>query len=313
MSTDSPYTHHLASGAKAHELEPHFFELPLLEQWWYDGRYHVRFSEFHIRIYPTDRHWETLTEDERFEIRAGIGWCDSLTTRSLCVFLIDLSRLPAKMQRLFTQYEIKDDCKMDPDFFTTHIEGKPPEHVSAYSAVLEIMAEINRMHEEVTGSRVFSDDYTEVRPREFSVFNLPTRKSFETFVEISNKMFIDNVNSAAFPGIEKTQEIVVDGRPSTQQKGTITLWVEWLAEQTDPNHPSVTQLNDELREIRKRRSKASHTISDAEFDPAFFEEQRRQINAIYESFRAVYLLYAQEIMNDAPEPFWWFDRPVRTT
>ena len=268
----------------------YFFKFQVLERYLNDPRYDVGFYDFggSIRVQETYTGSTPLEEQDRISLRSfGLAYSAD-RTRGLGVFLVRLDQLTPSHQRHWQLYQVESGYKIVADYFRTSIEGKPPEHISIYQALLLEQVTINDMALSIGKPKLFRRTYQEFqdRPKELSVFVRPTRANYSAFVHVLDKITSDNMNKEFFKGdIPLTRDIRRrDGKVEVQQSGTVVLLESWL----DLRFPYSTDYIEEeiirpLKDIRKLRQRPAHGLSDDEYDENYYDLQARLISTTYGS------------------------------
>lgn len=205
-------------------------------------------------------------------------------------YLHDLS--PAEQSYWKSFEHERQDWVLHPDWVRPHLMGVFPERVSPYTATLMEMSLANEICDVIGYPALFQTLYEgSGRPTDYGYLIRPTRRELSNFIEQLNKLLIDNLNRRFFrrAGISLTEE-KQDGEGNTYQgqRGTMNMLIEWM-EQTVRHDPEgmVPASAAILKEIRKERSAAAHTLRENEYDPAVWAAQRHLVVEAYFAIRTV--------------------------
>jgi hypothetical protein len=311
-----PFTLRLARG----EPQLHFetFDLAVLEAYRNDPRLRYDTNDIGGRICITDEFFfsEHTQEAEKVFLQTfGFAYDDTFN-RAVAVFLRYLSDLSPEHQRIWQAKIVKGKYFLHPDYARSS-GGDWPEKISLFDAFLEEMRQINTMCRLIGKPPFFRDAPDQGdRPRGFSFLLRPTVKEFQDFVSLLDKLLSDNLNKEFFRGdVELTRDVLrKDGKIEVQQKGTISLFEEWVEKRFTPRDPEpLKTLFATLKEIRKLRQRPAHALDDNRFDQAIFREQRELAVRAYEAVRLIRRLFANHPHARSHEiPEWLFEGRIWT-
>jgi hypothetical protein len=194
------------------------------------------------------------------------------------------------------------------EYYQNSIEGEWADYVSVYQAILEEQSIINEMAKLMGRSPLFRKDFTQSRPREFALLLRPTRRNFEAFVHVLDKMLSDNMDISFFKGEIPLEETTVDGNGNqqTQRLGSIVVLDRFLRKRFRLTDESVyDEIIEPLREVRKLRQKPAHRVSEDEFDLRYVVLQDDLVKKVYASLRYLRMaLGFHPLARDAKVPDW---------
>jgi hypothetical protein len=272
-----PCTRRLAL-AEPH-LTPIFFDLDTLDRYYRDPRYHFDFHDFAGSISISTEHYESSDVAERDKILLqtfGIGY-DSNRNRVVAVFLRYLSDLSPEHQQIWNTYVVSGQCSMNSDYTRATIYGDWAEYYSAYQAFLTEQAEINKLSQLIGKPNLFRETYEQNRPEGFHPMLRPTRKNFDEFIHLLDKLLSDNINQGFFKGDIPLERQVPrdDGTIEVQRLGTLQLLEEWLRKKyrTADGEDVSREVLEPLREVRKLRQKPAHALRENEYDRSYPKQQ----------------------------------------
>lgn len=108
------------------------------------------------------------------------------------------------------------------------------------------------------------------------------------------RVLSDNINVDFF-GTDVSMErerVHNDGRIHVERKGTIQMLDERLDRVSFLDPKPRKDMIETFKEIRKLRSKSTHTVDDHRFDQIYFKEQRELICRAYEAVQTLRLIFA---------------------
>lgn len=283
-------------------LTPVFFRLEVLDRYYRDPRYRFQFGDFAGSIGITTEHYESPDVAEQDKIllqQFGIGY-DSRRNRVVVVFLRDLAGLSPGHQQFWHTHVVHDKCTMNSDYERAMVYGYWPEHHSVYQAFLTEQEEINKLAHLIGKPSFFRDTYEDQRPKEFSPMFRPTRRNFNGFIHLLDKMLSENINRAFFEGDIPLKLQVEHGNGTVEVKrsGTLQLLEEWLSKRyrTADGEDVSDEVVAPIRTIRKLRQKPAHKLLQDEYDPTY---PRRQDEILGEACRTLtklrYILWSHPL------------------
>jgi hypothetical protein len=272
-----PFTKRLAV-AEA-QLTPVYFDFEVLDRYYRDPRYRFDFHDFGGSIGIKTEHYEspdTVDRDKVLLQTFGIAY-NANRERVAIVFLRYLADLSPEHQQIWAAHMVSGACTMNSDYMRTTIYGDWSKYHSAYEAFLTEMVEINRLSAMMGKPGLFRDTFERNRPEGFHTMLRPTRKNFEEFIHLLDKMLSENINRDFFKGdIELERQVARDdGSFEVQRPGTRQLLEEWLStrySRSDGEDVSREVL-EPLREVRKLRQKPAHAMRSNEYDRSYPKEQ----------------------------------------
>jgi len=163
---------------------------------------------------------------------------------------------------------------------------------------------------------LFRKTYTrENKPVELGFLIRPTKKEYEAFVHLLDKMMSDNLNKNFFKG--KVELIVQEKRGTIfveRQKGTIVLLDEWLTKSVRFSDPGPKdQMIRVFKEIRGERGPLAHEVGTDEWNDNYFAKQRNLIVKAYGALRTLRQVFANHALaKSVTVPDWLFEGDIRT-
>jgi hypothetical protein len=296
------------------QLESVFFRADVLGKYRDDPRY-----DYTLDIGGEIRAQEDTPHDT-YLTTFSIGFSEDKDNHEIVVgvplrYLHDLS--PAEQAYWKSFEHERQDWVLHPDWVRPHLMGEFPEQVSPYTAVLMEMGLINDICGAIEYPNLFRHLYDGAsRPTDYGYLLRPTKRELSNFIEQLNKLLIDNLDQKFFAHarIPLTEERR-DGEGNTfqGQRGTMNMLIEWMESTVrhDPGGmvPSAASI---LKEIRRVRSNAAHTLRENNYDPSVWEEQRRFVVEAYLAVRTVRQLLqshskaaAVEVPEELDEPKVW--------
>lgn len=288
---NEPYTRQLWEGG-AH-LDLVFFELVVLERYRNDPRFGYEQSYFGGSLNVKDKHYlsEDFPERDKVHVqRFGIGY-DEKKNWVLGVILSDLRGLSAEHQAIWKAHQRYDKCKLNEASFAAWFSGEWVDFISIFEALTEELEVINQMTKSATGKTLFKSVFG-TPPKTYGPLLRPTHREFQNFARALDLMLSENIDKNFFPS--KVARVTVktrrDGTEYEEPKGTIVLLEEWVRTSYRVEGDPAKEVGAGFREVRKLRSKASHTESDDDFDVKYEDEQRQLMKKVYESVRTLRLI-----------------------
>jgi hypothetical protein len=287
-----PFTKRIATGEP--QLQPVFFELDVLDRYYRDPRYHFDFDDFSGSIGITTEHYESQDVAERDKVLLqsfGVGY-DSNRNRVVVAFLRYLSDLSPEHQQIWNAFVVNDKCSMNSDYERATIYGYWPEYYSVYQAFLAEQVEINKLAHLIGKPSLFKKTFEEEkRPKGFIPMLRPTRKNFNEFIQVLDKMISENINRGFFKGDIPLEHQVQrdDGTVEIQRPGTLRLLEQWLSKKyrTADSEDVSREALAPLREVRKLRQEPAHKLRQDEYDRTY---PQRQDKILGEACRALTML-----------------------
>jgi hypothetical protein len=220
-----PFTRRIAMAEPT--LTPVYFELDVLERYFRDPRFDFEFYDFMGKFSVRSQYFESAEMHERDQVYLqtfGIAY-DNDRNRVVAAYLRYLSRLSPEHQQYWKSFECARNCTMNGDYVRSTLFGEWPEHYSAYQALVQEQAEINKIAALIGKPPLFRQTYEESRPAGFAPMLRPTRKNYDEFVHLLDKMLSDNLNRDFFAGdiSLETTRTRADGTVQVEPSGTLQL------------------------------------------------------------------------------------------
>lgn len=291
---NKPFTKMLLYGKP--QLQPMYFEIQILEDYFNDPRYDVQFSDYSGSIsYHSEN--DLSKKDKIFLSTFGIGYKDKdpYRERVVVVYLRYLSDLTPEHQQRWNTRLVNEKCFEALEYYQNTILGEWAEYGSIYDAFIEELYNINEMSEKMFSKKLFLKTYKNERPEGFRLIFIPTLENYYRFIHLLDKMMSDNINKDFFKGSVSLENEVnrKDGKTFIQNKGTIQLFEEWLKKYFRFEKADAADIIFKpFREVRSLRQKPAHTVSSNKYDKALITEQDNLINRAYEAIRTIRLIFA---------------------
>lgn len=311
---DSPFTRELLLGTG--QLEPQFFDLPVLDYYFNDPRYLVLNSDYSGSISIKDEFYfdEKVHEKDKISLKTfGLGFNED-GDRVITVFLRYLSDLSPEHQQIWNTYKLTEKCYLDPDYFKNTILGEWAEYVPIYQAFCEELYQINKMCKLIGKPPLFKNDFKEKRPEDFKIFLKPTLKNYNDFIHVLDKMLSENINKKFFKGeIEFNEEITRrDGKIEVRPKGSIRIFEEWLKSKFKTDDEFYQLIFDPIKDIRRQRQKPAHKIDENEYNRAYHQKQDEIMRLAYISVKYIRLALSNHPnVRDYKVPDWLYEGRIR--
>ncbi|CEL24002.1 AAA family ATPase [Methanobacterium formicicum] len=309
---NEPFKRELLLGSA--QLEPIFFELSVLDNYFNDPRYLVLNSDYNGSISIKDEFYESIPEKDRINLQTfGLGYNEN-GDRVIVVFLRYLSDLSPEHQQIWNTYKLSEKCLMDPDYFKNDILGEWTETVSIFNALCEEFFQINEMCKLMGKPPLFKENFREKRPDDFKIFLKPTLKNYNDFVLVLDKMISENINKDFFRGdIELTEDQTRrDGKIVVIQKGTIRLFEEWLRSKFKTDDEFFEKIFGPIKLVRKERQDPAHRIDENVYNKKFHDDQDELILKMYIAIRNIRLAFANHpSVRGHKVPEWLYEGRIR--
>jgi hypothetical protein len=307
-----PFTKRLFLGEA--QLTPVFFDLDVLEKYSRDPRYSFEFHDYSGSISISDSHYSSTTVRDRDKVLLatfGIGY-DANRHRVVIAYLRYLSDLSPEHQQIWNAHILNEPCVMNSDYARATIYGAWPQHRSAYEALLAEQEEINKLSEMIGKPRLFRETYSEARrPAEFRPMLRPTKRNFDDFVHLLDKMVSENINKDFFRGdIALETRQTIDEETVVTPKGTLTLLQQWFDTRyrTADGRRVGKEVTEALKKVRGLRQTPAHRVTGDEFDPNLPKQQDELVAAVIRSLMSIRLiLSAHPLARGRYEPPDWLD------
>ena len=267
-----PFTKELMLGAP--QLDFRVFDLRLLEWYRNDPRYRYEVDDIQgvIERENSIGSGQTSSNDGLEFVEFGFAYDESLN-RAVAIFLRYLHDKTLEEQNLLAQYQVKGNFHLHPDYYRTSIIGDFPERMSIYDVFLEERWHINEISKAL-GREPFYKTQTKAheRPRGFGILIRPTKKEYQDFVMLTNKLLNDDINRNFFKNdISESEQLTKsDGSSTKRQLGTLQMLQNWLSIKFRTSEPNVVpDLLKQMRSVSKERQSPAHKLEDNTFDQLF--------------------------------------------
>lgn len=308
-----PYTLMLALGEP--QLSYRAFNSRVLEFYRNDPRYSFETDDIHGCIYV---HSGSNVEpaDDTFLETFGFAYGKDLKMRYVAAFLRYLSHFSPEHQQRWRLEQTDRETFLHPDYAKSSA-GSWETQESMFSAFCEELRIISEMTEKIRGISLFRKGYGRGdKPTGFNFLIRPTKREYEAFVHLLDKMVSDNLNKKFFEGqVDVTiRETSDDGVVIERQKATITLLDEWLTKKVKFSDPTSKNLMISVfRRIRRERGPLAHEVQDDRWDDAYFPKQRDLMIEAYGAIRTLRLIFANHPYSKTVKvPDWLFKSEIRT-
>jgi hypothetical protein len=279
-----PYTLMLALGEP--QLGYRAFNLRVLEFYRNDPRYSFETDDIHGCIYV---HSGSNVEpaDDTFLETFGFAYGEDVKTRYVAAYLRYLSNFSPDHQQRWRLEQIDKETFLHPDYAKSSA-GSWETQESMLNAFCEELRIISEMTEKIRGVRLFRKACgCGGKPAGFSFLIRPTKREYEAFVHLLDKMISDNLNKQFFEGQVDTtiREARDDGVVIERQKATITLLDEWLTKKVKFSDPrNKNEMISVFKRIRRERGPLAHEVQEDRWDDAYFTKQRDLMIEAYGPF-----------------------------
>lgn len=307
MSKQGIYTQQLSNGECPYKLL--YFEVDLLRNIIDNPRYIISNNSFKYNISITEEYDNDETLDEKYKFildNVGLGFDENIK-RIFAVLLKELSELHPEMQKRFNVYEVKKKTYVDPSYIKSMNEGEWPDP-SVFSAILYQIEQINNLccNNEI---KLFKSNYKKKPPIEFNILVLSTKKEYDNFIKIFDIMLSDNLNKKFFEGKLDLIEFTNEDGTKKKEKGTISLFKEWLAE-IGVSQDTIKKTIKIINKVRSERSKPSHNIRDNEFDIEYLQKQNKIVVEVYNTFRLLIDELSEINQIKVKHPKWYVENRI---
>jgi hypothetical protein len=307
-----PFTLMLALGEP--QLGYRTFNLRVLEFYKNDPRYSYDTDDIRGRI--SVRSGNNLEPaDDTFLETFGFAYSKDLKSRYVAAYLRYLSGFTPEHQQRWKLEQIDTETLLHPDYARA-TAGHWDTQESMFNAFCEELRIVNEMTVKIWGIPLFRTVYgRNAKPVGFSFLIRPTRKEYEGFVHLLDKMISDNLNKKFFKGqIDLTTRREKNGVTTEEPKNTITLLAEWLTKKvrlSDPCHQD--SMIETFKKIRRERGPIAHQVADDEWDDSYFARQRGLMMEAYGAIRTLRLIFAIHPSSMGIEvPDWLQNSEIRT-
>jgi len=287
-----PFELELALGAP--QLEPHAFDLSVLEFYRNDPRYHYECDDMHGRVSISDAYYSSSSVAHRDKVLLetfGFAYNDDLD-RAVTTFLRYLANLTPEHQQIWKAKQLGDEFQMHPDYFRSEIFGEWPQRLPLFTAFWMELELVNKMAIAMGRPQLFRD--TMARPKKFAFLVRPTLGEFNDFALLLDKVISDNINRTFFSSDVSGEEdsVRADGKIVVRQKGTLALLEEWTRRRFQMRDwTPFDEAISTFRQIRKLRQSPAHALQRDVFDQRYFREQRELMIRAYEAVRVLRMMF----------------------
>lgn len=309
---DRPFTQRLLLGEP--HLTPVFFDLDVLDKYYRDPRYHFDFQDYEGSIGITTEHYESgdVREKDKVLLESfGIGYDKSRHYRVVVAYLRYLSRLSPEHQQIWNAHTLDEPCAMNSDYERATIWGHWPQHYSVYQAFCYEQVELNKLATLIGKPPLFRRTFEENRPEGFTPMLRPTRKNFNEFVQVLDKILSENINPAFFENDLSLEKKVTrpDGSVELQRIGTLQALETWLSQRykTQDGTDVAREVLDPLREVRKLRQKPAHVLEEDEYDRNYPKTQDELLGRVCCALTSLRLIFSSHPKARNYQPPEWLD------
>jgi hypothetical protein len=257
-----PYTLMLALGEP--QLNYRAFNLRVLEFYRNDPRYSFENDDIHGCIYV---HSDSNVEpaDDTFLETFGFAYSMDRKMRYVAAYVRYLSNFSPEHQQRWRLEQVNKETFLHPDYAKASA-GSWDTQESMFNAFCEELRIICEMTKNIRGVPLFWKAYgREGKPTGFGFLIRPTKKEYEAFVHLLDKMISDNLNKKFFKDqVDLTiRETKDDGVVTETQKGTIILLDDWLTKKVKFSDPtSKNAMIDVFKKIRRQRGPLAPEVQD---------------------------------------------------
>ncbi len=306
----SPFTRRLALVEP--QLAPVYFCLDVLERYYRDPRFDFDFEDFQGSISLTSAHYNSpdVAERDRVFLQTfGIGYTSG-KERVVAVFLRYLSDLSPEHQQIWNAHVAVGPCSMNSDYGRATICGEWPIHYSAYRALLTEQIEINKLTQLIGKPSLFKETFDNDRPKGFAPMLRPTRRNFDEFVCLLDKILSENINRDFFRGDVPLERRVKrsDGAFEVDRPGTIQLLEDWISKKyrSADGEDLAREILEPLRNIRKLRQSPAHSLRDDEYDRSLPSQQDGLVGKACRTLTQIRLIFSSHprARNNYSAPVW---------
>jgi len=292
-STSKPYTAMLEKGEIQYKII--FFEPQIIELYSTNPQYINHFFGYRGLISVHEEHYNAEGGTNEYIENYGMAYkYGEKVDRAIGVFLRDISRLSDKQQKRWESYEVHDQtsCVVAQRFVRELVYGEWLDDIWIFDALLLEMETINVMCKAMDIPAMFKKFYSvdeDARPIGYTTILLPTKRNFYDFINVLEKLIINNLDSQTFTSegfaIRHVNKFNDDGK----EKGTLVLLSEWLYENTSPKDIINECIILPLKFIRKARQHPAHELDVDEYNLDYYTKQTDIIKTAYGAIAAIRL------------------------
>jgi hypothetical protein len=289
------YTRELRLGGVQYERR--FFQRQVLDRYLQDPRYKVEEWGSGGTLGIRDRFYldpDTPPQDRVGIQSYGVAYKGD-GTQAVAVPLIDLGRLSKEHQQHWASWEIHESLSLDADYYRQEFEGEWTDRVSPFDAMLQELREINRLCDLIGYPHLFRTTFDDEIIPGYGWLTKATSHALEEFIRLLDRLLSDNMQREFFDadGIPLSEEIKrKDGTIECRNKGSIRLLEEFVRRHFRLQEPEVLdELVDALRDVRRRRGRPSHAVTDNVHEPGVLAEQKEIMGKVYDAVRSLRLMF----------------------
>lgn len=223
-----------------------------------------------------------------------------------------LSGLSPEHQQFWSTYISQKNCVVNGDYARASIYGHWSEYFSAYLAFLTEQEEINKLSVFINKPNLFRKTFVNKRPDGFIPMLRPTRKNFNEFILLLDKMLSENINHDFFKGDISLERHVKheNGLVEIQRINTLNLLENWLREnyRTADGEDVSKEVVGVLKQVRKLRQEPAHRLQEDEFDYSYPKNQDEILGKVCRALTKLrYVLWSHPLARDRYTPPEWLD------
>ncbi|MEA2163199.1 MAG: hypothetical protein QOK37_1326 [Thermoanaerobaculia bacterium] len=245
----------------------------------------------------------TTISDEYYRSRAmpkhdqivlkSFGLCFQARTHqhAIAAFLYDLSRLSAEHQNWWQKAALRGAYKIHPGYWDWAC-GYFPAGISVLEAITSELALINKCADVMRRPPLFRNEFEETPP-DYGWLLRPTRREFDAFVHLLDKMLGENINEKFFRKdvSAETLEQRRHGIAIAKRKWKPRMLQEWFELKYTGSEKPWTDAIATFREVRDLRNEPAHTASANVYDKRLLQRQREVVWAAYQALRDIRAIF----------------------
>ena len=273
------------------------FDTAVLERYLNDPRYRVEIYGFSGWISISDDFYDKVEERDSISIQ-GFGYARNANQDpAIGVFTRYLSGLSPEHRHFWNSYQLQGDWFFHPHYESQMMEGTWDIKLSVYDAILEEIAEINKICDLLSKPHLFRETFEEgARPRMFGFITRPTYRYYNEFVLLMDKLLSDNIDLKFFGNDVDRDETINrrNGQIQVRPKGSLHLLGEWLHKYYHgPNGENLAKdVLESLQLIRNERNNPAHRLDEDRFDRSLIDRHRKTIEDVYNSLSTLRMIFA---------------------
>lgn len=278
----------LQSGWGQYEIV--YFNVAVLELYFGNPQYYITDMGYRGQIDVRDEY----VENEELELIKDYGIAygpDKEKDKAIGVFVRDLAYLSEKAQMRWASHEEENQAqwRINGGFFKNLILGEWIDTVWAFDALLEEQVIINKICDSIGIHQIFTKTWSVSeceRPDDYRLILIPTRKNYYDFVNVLEKIVVNNISSKSFTGQQANTRAVIPD----ENEGTISLLGKWLKANGRNEQAVDNSIIAPLKHIRKIRQTPAHKIVDNAYDNAVYKDQNRMVEKAYEAMSCLRIM-----------------------